>query len=113
MVRRAVVDDSASTSYAESSVVERPSVASVVANVLTAIYVAVVGLLALDTLLEALDANESSGFVSAIDTLAGPLEAPFRGIFDNQHYWATALIAAVVYTIVYLVAMAVLRRDRT
>lgn len=112
MVRRAVIDDS-TAAYSESTVVDRPSIASVIANVLTALYVAVLGLIGLDTLLKAMDARESNGFVSAIDTLASPLMAPFRGVFDNQQYWATALIAAVVYTIGYLIAMAVLRRDRT
>jgi uncharacterized protein YggT (Ycf19 family) len=112
MARRVVVDDDrAVDSYSESSVVEHPSIASVIANVLTALYVAALGLIGLDALLEALNARESNGFVSAIDTLSGPLLAPFRGVFNNQQYWATALIAAVVYTIVYLVAMAVLRRD--
>ena len=113
MVRRAVVDDAATTSVSESRVVERPSLASMIANLISALYVAAVSLIGLDTLLEAMDARESNGFVSAIDSLASPLVAPFRGVFDNQQYWATALIAAVVYTIVYLVAMAVLRRDRT
>ena len=112
MVRRAVIDDSP-TAYSESTVVDRPSIASVIVNVLTALYVAALGLIGLDTLLKAMDARESNGFVNAIDTLASPLMAPFRGVFDNQQYWATALIAAVVYTIGYLVLMAVLRRDRT
>ena len=112
MVRRAVVDDAGTTSVTESRIVERPSIASVIANVVSALYVAALGLIGLDTLLEAMDARESHGFVSAIDTLASPLVAPFRGVFDNQQYWATALIAAVVYTVVYLVAMAVLRHDR-
>lgn len=113
MVRRAVVDDRAATSYSESSVVERPSVASVIARVLTVLYVTALSLIGLDTLFEAMDANESNGFVNAVDALAAPLVAPFRGMFDNQQYWATALVAAVVYTVVYLIAMAVLRRDRT
>ena len=109
-MRRAVVDDTA-TSVSESRVVERPSIASVIANVISAVYVAVLGLIGLDTLLEALGARESNGFVSAVDTLSSPLMAPFRGIFANQQYWATALIAAVVYTIGYLIAMTILRRD--
>ena len=114
MVRRAVVeDDTATTSYAESRVVERPSIASVISTVLTVLYVTVISLLGLHALFEALDARESNGFVNAVETLASPLMAPFDGIFANQQHWATALIAAVVYTIVYLIAMAVLRRDRT
>jgi hypothetical protein len=112
MVRRAVVDDRSASGYSESTVVERPAVASVVARVVTVLYVAALGLIGLDTLLTAMDARRSNGFVSAIHTLASPLVAPFRGVFDHQRYWASALIAAVVYTIVYLVAMAVLRRDR-
>ena len=113
MVRRAVVDDTATRSYAESRIDERPSVASIIVNVFTVLYVVTIGLLGLHALFEALDANEGNGFVSAVTTLASPLMAPFDGIFDNQPHWATALIAAVVYTIVYLVAMALLRRDRT
>ena len=112
MVRRAVVADDRATAYSESTVVDRPSVASLIANVITVLYVAAIGLIGLDALLEAMGARESNGFVSAIDALASPLMAPFRGVFDNQQYWATALIAAVVYTVVYLIAMAALRRDR-
>lgn len=58
-------------------------------------------------------AREQNGFVSAIDTLSNPFIAPFNGIFDDQKYWASALIAAVVYTIIYLIAVAALRRPRT
>lgn len=112
MVRRTVVADDARTSVSESTIVDRPSIASVIANVITVVYVAALCLIGLDTLLEALDARQSNGFVNAIDSLAAPLVAPFRGVFENQQFWATALIAAVVYTIGYLIAMAVLRRDR-
>lgn len=111
MVRRAVVDDATTSAVSEERVVVRPSIASLVANVVTAVYVFALGVIGLDTLLVAMDARESNGFVSAIDALSSPFLALFRGIFDNQQYWATALIAAVVYTIGYLVAMAVLRRD--
>ena len=113
MVRRVVTDDRAVDSYAESSVTERPPVASVIARVITVVYVAIISLIGLDALFRALDARESNGFVNAVQTLASPLIAPFRGMFSDQNYWATALIAAVVYTVVYLIAMAVLRRDRT
>jgi uncharacterized protein YggT (Ycf19 family) len=116
MVRRVVTDDRAVDSRADTyteSVTERPPVASVIARVLTVVYVTVISLIGLDALFRALDANESNGFVNAVGTLASPLVAPFRGMFDNQNDWASALIAAVVYTVVYLIAMAVLRRDRT
>jgi hypothetical protein len=113
MVRRAVVSDRAVDSYAESSVTERPPVASLIARVVTVVYVAVVSLIGLDALFRALDARQSNGFVAAVHDLASPLTAPFRGMFDNQQYWAGALIAVVVYTIAYLIAMAVLRHDRT
>lgn len=112
MVRRAVVDDHSVGSYSESTVTQRPSVASLIANVVTVLYVTVLSLIGLDTLLKAMDARESNGFVNAVDALASPALAPFRGVFDNQEFWATALIAAVAYTVVYLIAMAVLRRDR-
>ncbi|HEX8001845.1 MAG TPA: hypothetical protein VF519_04035 [Mycobacteriales bacterium] len=113
MVRRAVVaEDRAVGSYSEQ-VVERPSIASVIARVLTAVYVFVVSMIGLDALFRALDANRSNGFVNGIHSIANALVAPFRGMFDNQEWWATYLVAAVVYTVVYLIAMAVLRRDRT
>jgi MFS-type transporter involved in bile tolerance (Atg22 family) len=113
MVRRAVVDDRAATAYSESQVVERPSVASVIATVVTVLFVTAIGLIGLHALFEALDARESNGLVNAVETLASPLLAPFRGVFNDQSFWATALIAAVAYTVVYLIAMAILRRDRT
>lgn len=111
-MRRVVVDEPVASSHAGSRVVHGPSAASVVVSILTVLYVAAVAVIGLDTLLEALDARESNALVSAIDAVASVLVAPFRGIFDGQQFWATALIAAVAYTIVYLVAMAVLRRDR-
>jgi len=114
MARRVVVDDDrAAGSYSESSVVERPPVASVILRVLTAVYVFVIAMIGLDVLFRALDANESNGFVNGIRNIAAPLLAPFKNMFDKQNYWGTALVAAVVYTVVYLIAMAILRRDRT
>lgn len=113
MNRRVVVDDNrAVDSYSESRVTEHQPVASIIAKVITVVYVAMISLIGLDALLRAMDANEGNGFVSAIRTLASPLVAPFRGMFDGGGYWAAALVAAVVYTVVYLIAMAVLRRDR-
>lgn len=113
-MRRAVVDDRvAGSSVSESRTVERPAIASVIANVVTVLYVAVVSFIGLDTLLRAMDARRANGFVSAVHSVASPLVAPFRGVFSDQRWWAAALIAAVVYTIVYVLLMAVLRRDRT
>jgi fluoride ion exporter CrcB/FEX len=111
MARRVYADDVDTVS--ETRVEESTPVAATVANILTVVYGAVMALIGLDVLLEALDANEGNGFVSAIDTLSSPFLAPFEGMFDNQNYWATALVAAVVYTLAYLLAMAALRRSRT
>jgi hypothetical protein len=111
MVRRATVEDRAA--YSESTVVDRPSVASVIANVVSVVYVTMFSLIALDTLLRALGARPGNGFVHAVRVLARPLVAPFGGMFTHQTYWASALIAAVVYTIAFLIATAVLRRDTT
>ncbi|HVE97680.1 MAG TPA: hypothetical protein VNA12_00685 [Mycobacteriales bacterium] len=112
MVRRVVVDD-AVDQVAETRVVEHRSPAETIASILTVLYSALVALIGLDALLEALDAREENGFVSAIDALSGVFVRPFDGVFNDQRYWATALIAIVVYTIVYLIAMAALQRDRT
>jgi uncharacterized protein YggT (Ycf19 family) len=114
MVRRVVVDDDRATadSYSEQRVTERPSIASLVSTVLTVVYAFVISMIGLDVLFRALDANEGNGFVSAVRNIAKPLLAPFRNMFDDQNYWGTALVAAVVYTVVYVIAMAILRRDR-
>jgi uncharacterized protein YggT (Ycf19 family) len=110
MARRIYADDDVAVS--ETRTVESAPIAGTIANIITVLYVTIVSLIALDTLLEAMGAREENGFVSAIDTLSTPFIAPFKGIFNNQEYWATALIAAVVYTVVYLIAMAALRRPR-
>lgn len=112
MARR-VVDDAVRDSYTETELVTRPSIASVIANVVTVAYVLVISIIGLDTLLRALGARSSNGFVHLVRNLASPLVAPFRTMFSNQRYWATALIAAVVYTIGYLIVQAALGRDRT
>lgn len=111
MVRRAVVQDP--VAYSEATVVEHTSIATVIANVVSVVYVTVVSLIALDTLLRALGARPGNGFVHAIRVLTQPLVAPFTGMFTRQTYWASALIAAVVYTVVFLIATTILRRDRT
>ena len=108
MARRVFVDEPVAT----DEVVPASDTALVVSNVLTAVYAAVVSIIALDTLLEALDANERNGVVRLMDNLSAPLLAPFNGMFDRQRYMLTALIAVTVYTVVYLVLMAVLRRGR-
>jgi len=110
---RRVVSGGTVDSVSETQVVEHQSIADTIAAVISVIYTAILSLIGLDTLLKALDAREANGFVSAIDTLAGVFLRPFEGVFSDQRYWATALIAAVVYTVVYLIAMAALRRDRT
>ena len=111
MVRRVVVDD-AVDHVAETRVVEHRSVADTIASVITVLYTAVVALIGVDVLLEALDAREENGFVSAVDNLSGVFLRPFDGVFSDQRYWGTALIAAAVYTVIYLIAMAAMRRDR-
>ena len=110
-MRRVITDDRADV-VSGTTVVERRPLADSIANVVTVLYTAVLSLIGLDALLEALEARESNGFVSAIDTLAGAFLGPFDGVFNDQRYWGTALIAAVVYTVIYLIAMAALRRDR-
>lgn len=111
MARRIVTDDDVSVT--ESRTVESPPLAATIASVVTFVYVAILSLIGLDTLLEALDAREGNGFVRAIDRLSDPFLAPFNGMFSNQSYVLTALVGAVVYTLAYLLLMALLRRDRT
>jgi len=110
-MRRVVTDDVDQVS--ETRVVEHRSLADTLASVITVIYTAIIALIGIDALLEALEAREENGFVSAIDSMSGVFIKPFEGVFADQRYWATALIAAVVYTVIYVIAMAALRRDRT
>ena len=109
---RRVVTGDAVDSVSETRVVEHQSVADTIAAILSVIYTAIMSIIGLDTLLKALDAREANGFVSAIDTVAGVFLRPFEGVFSDQRYWGTALIAAAVYTVIYLIAMAAMRRDR-
>lgn len=111
MARR--LHDAPVDSVSDTRVVETTPLAVTIGNILTVVYVAVISVIGIDTLLEAMDAREGNGFVSAMDTMSAPFLAPFRGVFDNQQFWGTALIAVLVYTAVYLVAMAALRRGRT
>lgn len=109
---RRVVTGGAVDSVSETQVVEHQSIGSTIAAVLTVIYTAVLSIIGLDTLLKALEAREQNDFVRAIDSLAGVFLRPFDGVFNDQRYWGTALIAAAVYTVIYLIAMAAMRRDR-
>lgn len=111
-MRRVVTDDSVDQ-VSETHVVEHRSLADTIGAVLTVLYTAVLSLIGLDTLLKALDARPENGFVSAIDDVSGVFLRPFDGVFNDQRYWGTALIAAVVYTVIYLIALAAMRRDRT
>ena len=108
MARR-VLDDEVVHS---TQVVEHRPLAATISNVLSVLYTAVVSLIGLDTLLQALEARAGNAFVSAIDRISDPFLAPFNGMFNDQRYWATALIAALVYTVVYLILLTALRRDR-
>ena len=109
---RRVVSDGTVDAVSETRVVEHSSIADTIAAILSVIYTAIMSIIGLDTLLKALDAREANGFVSAIDTFAGVFLRPFEGVFSDQRYWGTALIAAAVYTVIYLIAMAAMRRDR-
>ncbi len=111
MARR-VIHDGGLTTVDEERVVEHVPISLIIANVITAVYALVIGLIGLDALLQAMNAREDAAFVSFIRTVTDPLLAPFSGMFDHQAYWATALVAAIVYTLAYLVLTVVLRRDR-
>ncbi len=69
----------------------------------------IVGVLGFDTLFRLLEANEANVIVGFARTVASVLLAPFQGMFDEQEFLLTALIAVLGYALLAGVCLAVLR----
>ena len=69
----------------------------------------VVGFVGFDTLFRLLDANEDNVIVGFTRSVAGPFLAPFQGMFDDQEYLLTALIAVLGYALLAGIALAIVR----
>lgn len=80
-------------------------------NVIEGLLIAVLGVIGYDTVLRALDANRDNALVTLVRRVSGVLLAPFEGMFSDQHYLATAMVAVLTYCLVAAVVLAVIPDD--
>lgn len=73
------------------------------------ILLAVVGFIGFATLFELLGAREQNVIVRFVAMVAGWFLAPFQGMFDDQEFLLTAIIAVLGYSLVAGIALAVAR----
>jgi len=73
------------------------------------VFVLVVGFIGLDALFQLLNANLAHPIVAFVHRVAGRLLMPFEGMFPQQNFLVTALIAIVVYWLFAALASAVVR----
>lgn len=73
------------------------------------ILLVIVGFIGFDTLFELLGANTDNVIVGFTESVAGWFLAPFQGVFPEQDYLLTALIAILGYSLLAGVALAVTR----
>jgi hypothetical protein len=69
----------------------------------------IVGFVGLDTLFQLLGARIENMIVRFVRTIAAFFLAPFDGMFENQEYLLTAIIAVLGYSLLAGIALAVLR----
>lgn len=73
------------------------------------ILLVIVGFIGFDTLFELLQANEDNVIVAFTADVAGWFLAPFQGMFPEQDYLLTALIAILGYSLAAGVLLAITR----
>jgi len=69
----------------------------------------IVGIISFDTLFRLLEAQESNVIVGVTRLLASIALVPFRGMFGDQEYVLTSLVAVLGYALVVGIALSVLR----
>lgn len=69
----------------------------------------IVGVIGFDTLFRLLDANESNVIVSVVRLLSLMFLVPFAGMFGDQDFVLTALMAVLGYAVLVGIALGVLR----
>src|SRR5690606_28257282 len=69
----------------------------------------VVGVVVFDTLFRMLEAQESNFIVRAVRLLSTVLLLPFHGMFSENDYFQTAMVAVLGYAVVVGIALSVLR----
>lgn len=73
------------------------------------ILLVIVGVVGFDTLFKLLDANEGNAIVGFVAAVARVFLAPFQGMFDDQDFLLTAVIAVLGYSLLAGIALAVTR----
>lgn len=73
------------------------------------ILLVIVGFVGFATLFELLGAREENLIVRFVTTVAGVFLAPFQGMFDDQEFLLTAIIAVLGYSLLAGIALAVVR----
>lgn len=71
--------------------------------------VAIVGVIAFDTLFQLLEANDGNVIVRIVRALAVIFLVPFQGMFGDQDFVITALVAVLGYALAVGIALGVLR----
>lgn len=69
----------------------------------------VVGVVGFDTLFKLLSANEGNVIVGFVAAVARVFLAPFQGMFDDQDFLLTAIIAVLGYSLLAGIALAIVR----
>lgn len=69
----------------------------------------IVGIISFDTLFRLLEAQESNVIVGVTRLLAAIFLVPFRGMFGDQEYVLTTLVAVLGYALLVGIALSVLR----
>lgn len=73
------------------------------------ILLVIVGFVGFATLFELLGAREENLIVRFVSNVSGVFLAPFQGMFDDQEFLLTAIIAVLGYSLLAGIALAVLR----
>jgi hypothetical protein len=94
--------------------IDRTRTVARVSQVVDYVFYLIYGLISLEIVLEALGARENAGFKQFVDTLSGPLLAPFEGLMadpaaGNYRFTISYLFALVVYFLVHLAVKGLLR----
>lgn len=76
------------------------------------ILLAIVGFIGFATLFDLLDARDENVIVRFVAMVAGWFLAPFEGMFDEQEFLLTAIIAVLGYSLLAGIALAVARSIR-
>lgn len=93
---------------------ERGQAIAQVTHIVDYAFYLIYGLLALEIILEALGAREQAGFKQFVDTVTGPLLAPFEGLMPDPDigpftFRISYLFALVVYILLHMAVNGLLR----